>query len=192
MSFEPEWILSGISAVIAGVFSGGAIVYFAFAALLFAACITACIAAFRAANVAKEANASAGDTLIQVRDYAIEIRQLSAQAERASLKAQEAEHISLRDRIDSVRVEDPTRPAGTEDNNAAKAELKDYTGVVVPVQEAGDNDTLELTQGHAVELSDSDPQPKKPDVADTQRLEKATRGASEPSALLRGMIRRRR
>ena len=121
-------------------------------------CAFAMRAAYRASNSLSEAQA----ILRETKDRGVEMRQLAAQTERASLRLSEyPSNESLSERIQSVRVDDGSSP-GTDSE----------------IDNGGDAGET------APELSNEE-------AATEDSLSNAAKAASVPSSLLRGILRRR-
>jgi|GEM_PF-2901911 len=199
----------GISDGFAAVMATTELGVLALTVVLLSASFVLCVLAFRAAGAARRAKNDAAQMLGAMEDYAVEIRQLTAQAERASLRFQERgpdyhhQGAGLAERINAVRV-----GPGLTHNRADNAPESDMAG------ETSDQSSVDQLPGH-MELASSDkaahqdesaaPQPETAfteDEGDTQenvdeegavneRLASAAKAISEPSALLRGILRRR-
>lgn len=143
--------------------------FFVFGAgILFFLSLLVCVVAVRASHRASTILSESRTILSETRDASIEIRHLAAQAERASLRINETNSsASLSERIQSVRV-DENASANADGNDATDFVSADTTDAETTVSHDGDN-TAE----------------------DEALLEKAAKAASEPSALLRSILRRR-
>jgi len=145
-----------------------------------------CGIALRSAYAARRAHEEATDMLRSVQSYAVEVRQLAAQTERASLRAHNAgEEMSegLSERINAVRFgeanADGETVADVEDetveNNESSVDAEGHAQA--PEPENGE------TQSFAADVDSNEDA--------SERLADATRAASEPRSLLSGMLRRR-
>ena len=176
----------------------------AFAIVFFITAVGFSTAAIRSARRADNLRAQAQDMLNSVQNYTVEVRQLAAQTERASLRASaplEAgdASASLSDRINSVRVGDtpavpyasaePATESTTEASDEASEETistSESTGESeqqTPALPAEPQDGPDMGDLHADETDAVD--------ADSARLADATRAASEPRSLLASILRRK-
>ncbi len=152
---------------------------------LLSASFVLCMLAFRAAGAAQKANIDAAQMLSSIEDYAVEVRSLTAQAERASLRFEEQmsplqANAGLSDRINSVRlggaemvarIDETVVPSGT-DVAAASAEAPPAPAI---------------TEDERSDDTDHDykapPESEKATAGDTD-------GAGEPTAFFRRLLRR--
>lgn len=146
----------------------------AIAVMSLACCGFAMRAAHRASNSLSEAQA----ILRETKDRGVEMRQLAAQTERASLRLTEhRSNESLSERIQSVRVDDGSSP-GTD------SEIDNGGDAGETMSDANLADEKASDQEEAPELSNEE-------AATEDSLSNAAKAASVPSSLLRGILRRR-
>ena len=148
--------------------------------------IAVCIMAFRTARTATASRHATENILAQVNDLAVESRDLTARAEEASLRVAEfAEIEGLSERINSVRLGE--RPEFNDEQNPVHiAEHCDGAETHDVVGEFAENET-----GDEADQYDADADFPNDDPDANARLQSAARAASEPSALLRTIMRRR-
>ncbi|NNL90535.1 MAG: hypothetical protein HKP25_15855 [Marinicaulis sp.] len=140
--------------------------------------IAVCFVAFQTARSASVSRHATENVLAQIYDLAHESRQLAARTEEASLRVAEfAEIEGLSDRMNSVRLGDRAEP-NTEYSDAVDAQEAVH-------KFADDEQNSEAIQNDADAILAND------DPNAGARLQTAARAASEPSALLRTIMRRR-
>ncbi len=176
--------------------------------VLLSASFVLCVFAFRAAGAARRAKNDAAQMLGAMEDYVVEVRQLTAQAERASLRIQDRgpdyhhQGAGLAERINAVRVgsglrhnqADNVSEAGMADETSDQSSVNQMSGHM----ELTSNDKAAHDESGAAStemaLADGDGKTQEnfdeEDVAN-KRLASAAKAVSEPSALLRGILRRR-
>jgi len=136
---------------------------FALSVAFFGFSTALCAMAVKASTGARDAREDARLMMRTVQDYAVEVRQLTARAEKLEFAAREREpQQGLSERIQGVRV------GARNDTEEADLSVEE-----VPAEEAAIED-----EG----VVDEDA---------TARLADATRAATEPRSLLSGMLRRR-
>ena len=153
--------------------------------ILLSASFVLCMLAFRAAGAARRANIDAAQMLSSIEDYVIEVRSLTAQAERASLRFDEhtsplKSNTGLSDRIHSVRLGGAEMAVKTE----ATAGLSETDIAVSPIDETPAPTDIEDEQ------SDNADQVSQDHLGQAKTPESDVDLASEPTARFRRLLRR--
>lgn len=189
-----EFVLGRFIDIFSGLFSvagaGGNIVIILGAGVV----AIACVIAARAASAARRHSAQSAQLLESVCDLTVEVRQLAAQAERASADAQSnapdrqqdsSETSRLSNRIQSVRAGEAPFASGAP--LAGEKPSVPQQGNSDADEKAGSDDSRDIREPSLTAHGDNAPD----NPVSNDHLASAARAASEPSALLRGRIRRR-
>lgn len=150
---------------------------FALSVVFFGFSTGLCAMAVRAANGARDAQDDARVMMRTVQDYAVEVRQHAAQAEKFALSSG-GDPDGLSERIQSVRV------GSRYDTEEAQVDVENGSSSVIQEDAADQVETDAISE-------ETDDDMDFIDEEANARLADATLAATEPRSLLSGMLRRR-